>query len=80
MRLAAVEVSALLEVVWVSLVAGVGVTAMFSLVVLGSARSAEARRSGRAAAAWGYGSLATLALLVFAAGVIFGVQVMLSKD
>ena len=80
MRFAAVEVGQLLEVVWVSLLSGVAVTAMFSLVVLGGARSAEARRSGRTAAAWGYGGLATLAFLAFGVGVAYGLQVMLSKD
>jgi hypothetical protein len=78
--LAAVQASELIEVVWVSLVAGVLVTTLFSLVVLGGGRSAEARRAGRGTAATVYASLAAAAFLVFAALVIFGVNVMLSKD
>jgi hypothetical protein len=79
MMLAAVNVGDLAEVIWVSLVAGVGVTLTFSLVVLGSGRSAEARRTGRDVAAIGYATLAGLALLVFLAGLVAGVNIMLSK-
>jgi hypothetical protein len=77
--LAAVDVGALVEVVWVSLLAGVGVTLTFSLVVLGTGRSAEARRTGRSSAANAYAGIAALAFLVFVVGVVFGVNVMLSK-
>ena len=80
MRFAAVDTAGLVEVVWVSLVAGIGVTLTFSLVVLGGARSAAARREGRDAQAVVYGGLAALALLAFAAGVVLGVNIMLSKD
>jgi hypothetical protein len=79
-RLAAVEVSQLLEVVWVSLLAGVTVTTLFSVVVVASGRSAEARRTGRSSAANVYVTLAVLAFVLFAALVVFGVNVMLSKD
>jgi hypothetical protein len=78
MRLA-VAASDILQVVWVSLMAGVGITLMFSLVVLGGGRSANARRTGHDAAATGYAVLATVAFLVFAAGVVYGVHIMLSK-
>ena len=77
---AAVDAAGLVEVVWVSLLAGIGVTLTFSLVVLGGARYATARREGRGGQAAVYGGLATIALLVFIAGVVFGVNIMLSKD
>jgi hypothetical protein len=77
--LAAVDTAGLVEVIWVSLLAGTGVTVTFSLVVLGSARSADARRRGRETAATGYAVIAALAFLAFLAGVVFGVNVMLSK-
>jgi hypothetical protein len=77
--LAAIKVSELAQVVWVSLLAGVGVILLFALVVLGSARSAEARRAGRDGAATGYAGAALLAFVVFAAVVVFGVQIMLAK-
>jgi hypothetical protein len=75
----AVEIGQLVQVVWVSLAAGVGITTAYSLVVLGTGRSAEARRTGQRGAALGYAALAAVFLLLFAGGVIFGVQVMLSK-
>ena len=80
MRFAAVEASQLLEVVWVSLLAGVVVTALFSFAVLGGGKSGEARRAGRSSAATVYASLAIVAFVIFVAGVVFGVNVMLSKD
>jgi heme A synthase len=78
--LAVVKAGDILEVIWVSIVAGVLVSAAFSFVVLGSARSAEARRSGDARAALLFGGLAAVAMLGFLALVAFGLQVMLAKD
>jgi hypothetical protein len=76
---AAVKFSELAQVVWVSLLAGVGVILLFALVVLGSARSAEARRAGRDGAATAYAGAALLTFAVFAGVVVLGVQIMLSK-
>jgi hypothetical protein len=80
MGFAAIDTGALIQVVWASLLAGIGVTLTFSLVVLGSTRSAAARRRGSDGAALAYGVLAALALGAFVAGVIFGLIIMLSKD
>jgi hypothetical protein len=79
-RVAAVDAAGLLEVIWVSLVAGVSVTLTFSLIVLGSVRGATSRRSGADGAAFAYGALAVFAFAVFVAGVVFGLNIMLSKD
>src|SRR5437763_359826 len=49
MVVATVKASQLFEVVWVSVLAGVGVTVIFAFVVLGGARSAEARVRDEAA-------------------------------
>jgi hypothetical protein len=78
--LAVVKAGDIVEVIWVSLAAGVFVTVAFSFVVLGMARSAEAARRGASAAAIAYAGLAVLAFAAFAAAVLFGVQIMLSKD
>jgi hypothetical protein len=75
----AVKIGELLEVAWVSVVAGVGVTTAYAFVVLGTGKSAEARRTGHRGAALAYAALAALFLLLFAAAVVFGVQVMLRK-
>jgi hypothetical protein len=70
----------ILEVIVVSLVAGVGITLAYSFVVLGAGRSAEARRSGESGAAVAYGAMAGLFLLVFAAAVVLAVRIMLTKS
>jgi hypothetical protein len=80
MRLAVVEVGQIFEVIWVSLLAGVGITVAYSFVVLGTSRSAEARRVGRSGAAMAYGAMALVFLGVFIAMIVLGVQIMLSKD
>ena len=78
--LAAIDIGQLLEVVWVSVLAGVGITTAYSLVVLGSARSLQARRSGQSGAAMAYAGLAVLMFCLFAAAVAYGVHVMLAKS
>jgi hypothetical protein len=78
--LAVVKAGDILEVIWVSLVAAVFVSTVFSLVVVGSARSAEARRSGQGAAVIVWGGMALLAFALFAGAVAYGVHIMLSKS
>ena len=75
-----VEIGQIFEVIWVSLVAGIGITAAYSFIVLGTSKSAEARRGGHGGAAIAYGALAVLFFALFAAGIVLGVQIMLSKD
>ena len=75
--LAAVDFHALFEVVWVSFVAGVGVTVLFSVAIYGFGRADEARRNGEATV--GYVTLAIVSLVVFGAAVVYGVAVMLNK-
>jgi tetrahydromethanopterin S-methyltransferase subunit D len=74
-----VEAGDIFEVVWVSLAAGIFVTITYSLVVVGGARSAEARRNGAGTASVVWAALAVLAFAAFAAAVVFGVHVMLAK-
>jgi hypothetical protein len=77
---AAVKAGDIVEVVWVSLLAGVLVCVAYALVVLGTARSAEARRNGNGTAAVAFGTLAAIALAACVAAVVFGVHVMVSKS
>jgi hypothetical protein len=77
---AAIEFHALGQVVWVSFVAGVGVTVLFSLVVFGAGKAGEARRSGQGTEAAAYSALAICAMLVVAVAVVFAVYVMLDKS
>jgi hypothetical protein len=76
---AIVEWDPLLEVVAVSLVAGVGVTAVFSIAVLGAVRSADFRRDGRPLEAAFFGLLSLAALAVSLAAIVYGMTVMVSK-
>jgi hypothetical protein len=69
----------ILQLIGVSLVAGIGITGSYSFVVLGIGRSAEARRSGHTVPALAYATLAMVFLLVFAAGVMLALKIMLTK-
>jgi hypothetical protein len=74
-----VETKNLLETVAASLIAGVGVTAAFSFVILGITRSAEMVRNERPLLATAAGGLAVLAGLVVVAAIVFGIVVMTQK-
>ncbi len=78
--LAELDVGQLADVVWVSLLAGIGVTVAYSLVVLGTSRSNAARRAGRGGAAVAYATLAGLCVAAVAAGMVLAVEIMLSKS
>ena len=73
---AIVDGGALLHVVWVSLLAGVGVVTIFSFALLGVARAGDARREGRTLAAAVYGAVGGASLLLFAAVIVVGVTVL----
>jgi cation transporter-like permease len=74
-----VETKELLETVVASLVAGVGMTVVFSVAIWGVARFADLSRNERRLAAGAAATLAGLALAVTVAGVVFGIIVMTSK-
>ncbi len=74
-----VETDALLQTVLAAFVAGVGVTLVFSLAILGAARFADMSRNGRPVSAAAFGALTLVALAVAAAGVTIGIIVMTSK-
>ena len=77
--LGVVKAGDIVEVVWVSLAAAVIVSTTYSFVVLGLARSAEAARRYDGTAAVAYAALAVIAFAIFAATVVIGVNIMLSK-
>jgi hypothetical protein len=74
-----VDTEQLFQAVWTSLVAAVGVTLAFSLLVLGAARSSEHGRGGRRTAAGVYGVLAAIALAACLAAIALGLIVMTTK-
>ena len=74
-----VETKNLLETVAASLIAGIGVTAAFSIVVFGITRSADMAREERPLLAVGAGAVAALGGAVVIAAIVFGIVVMTSK-
>lgn len=71
-----VETKELLQTVIASLIAGVGVTVVFSIAIWGVARFADLSRNERPLAAGAAATLAGLALLVTLASVVFGIVIM----
>ena len=74
-----VDTQALLKTVAAAFVAGVGVTLIFSLAILGAARVAALNRDRRPVAATAFGALAIVALAAAAAAVTIGIIVMTRK-
>jgi hypothetical protein len=76
---AVVDVKELWQTVAAAMIAGVGITATFSLVIFAAARYSEAARSGNGLAAALTGSLAIVSLVVTVAAIVLGMIVMTSK-
>jgi hypothetical protein len=74
-----VETKALLDTVLASVIAGVGVTTVFAILIFGVARSANMVRDDRPVVAAAAGGLAVIALLVVTAAIVLGIGVMTSK-
>ena len=74
-----IESRDMLETVAASLIAGVGVTAAFAVLVFGVTRSADMARDERPLLATAAGGLAAIALLVVIGAIVLGIVVMTSK-
>ncbi|HEU4393121.1 MAG TPA: hypothetical protein VFR04_05720 [Solirubrobacterales bacterium] len=74
-----VEGEALLETVLASVVAGVGVTFVFSIAIWGVARFVDLSGGERPLAATAAAAIAGLALLVTVAALVVGILAMTSK-
>ncbi len=74
-----VDWGALLEVVYTSLIGGIGVTAVFAVSILGGTRAIDLRRDGNVVGAGFYGALTALAFAGVVAAVVFGIVVMTQK-
>jgi hypothetical protein len=74
-----VEGKELLQTVVASVVAGVGITVVFSVAIWGAARFADLNREERPLAAGAAAAAAALALLATAGSVVLGIVVMTSK-
>ncbi|HVS29025.1 MAG TPA: hypothetical protein VHE14_05705 [Solirubrobacteraceae bacterium] len=69
----------LLKVVWTAAAAGVGVTLVFSLAVLGASRCFEHQRSNQPLGAFAFGLLALAGLGVCGAAIVAGIIVLAQK-
>ncbi|HEU0023572.1 MAG TPA: hypothetical protein VFQ12_03005 [Thermoleophilaceae bacterium] len=74
-----VDTSDLLEVVWISLVAAVGVTGAYATAVLGAGRALDYGRDGQRLRAAGFGVLGAVAAAIVVAGIVFGIVAMTDK-
>ena len=77
--IALVDTEALGQTVLAAIVAGIGVTLVFSIAIMGAARFTDESRSGRPGAAAAVGALALVAVAAFVALIVFGLVVMTSK-
>jgi hypothetical protein len=76
---AAINTHALVKMFYSSLIAGIGVAVVFSLAIVGAARSGEMRREHRTGAAVAYTALAAVGLLLAAGMVIYGLILLTHK-
>ena len=74
-----VDIDALVQVLWVSLLAGIGVTAAWAAAILGSTRWVDLSRSGRTGEALLFGLVALVGFAVVLVAVVFGIVVMTAK-
>ncbi|MEA2444288.1 MAG: hypothetical protein QOJ12_1580 [Thermoleophilales bacterium] len=74
-----VDFNTLGRVALASFIAGVGVTAVFSLAIHGAVRFVDSRRDGRPLEAFVYAGLTTLSLLGSLAALVLGFVVMTTK-
>lgn len=73
-----VDTHALLQVIWVSIVAGVGVTSAYGLGILGATRAVELGRDGRVAEATVFAIVGVLGLAVVIAAIVWGILMLVS--
>jgi len=68
-----VDVDTLWQTIWSATLAGVGVSVIFALTVLGVARSADHRREGRTTVASAYGLLGIAGLAATLVAIVWGI-------
>ena len=74
-----IDTDALLKVIGVAFAAGIGVTVLFSLVIVTATRSDEQRRAGNPAGAALFGIVAAVGLAAVGLAVVVGLRVMTTK-
>ncbi len=71
-----VDWDALLTVMWASVAAGIGVTAAYGIVILGTTRAVELSRKGRAGEALLFGAVGAVGIVTVIAAIAFGIVVL----
>jgi hypothetical protein len=71
-----VDWDALLTVVWASAAAGIGVTAAYGLVILGTTRALDLGREGRVGEAVLFGVMGAVGIVTVFAAIVFGIVVL----
>jgi hypothetical protein len=71
-----VDWEAMLTVVWASAAAGIGVTAAYGLVILGTTRAADLSREGRVGEAALFGVVGAIGIVAVFAAIVFGIVVL----
>ncbi len=74
-----VDASDLLHVVWVSLAAGVGVTAIYGIAIVGGTRALEFAKAGRPGGAIVFGALGVLAMAVVLGAIVLGIVALIHR-
>jgi hypothetical protein len=76
---AIVDTDALLQVIWTSLVAGLGVTAAYGLAIVGGTRALELGRVGRTRKAVAYGVVGAVSAVAVAGAIVAGIVLLTDK-
>ena len=71
-----VDWDAILQVIWVSLVAGVGVTAAYGFALLGYNRALESGRGGHLGGAISYAVVGVVGLAIVLGAIVFGILIL----
>jgi Na+/H+-dicarboxylate symporter len=77
---AAIDTTALLKMIYSSLLASVVVAVVFSTALLGAIRASDMRRAGRGVAATAYAVLAAAGLLVASGVIVYGLVLIARKS
>jgi hypothetical protein len=75
-----IDGSALLQLMWAAPLAVLSVTVAWGLVIRGTTGALEAQRDGHSTLAGAYVLVAIAGAALFAAAVVFGLLIMISKD
>ena len=77
--IAAVDTGKLLELVWAALVAGVAVSVLFAVLIVGATRATDRRREDRRGAAGVFLGISLAAGVACLAGIALGLTIITSK-